>query len=319
MKENKNLKIHTKLLALILAGESLIISCTSCAKTPKNEELVSTNYVLEHFCDSTSLDEIFENPEIVKKITFEDITQLETMLGFSENLYELDLYKNKISLNSIGIEKVSEIDFTAIDSIINEYNILLENGVKPTELCDDSIELYICREKLKNYDNLVNAWLKNSGYGIVEEWGKLVVKSMIIDALDLDASKISNIKIDANISYNTSNQTDNTITITDDNGNEKKLLVKRGSIMDEAINTIYSTQLNITNAQEDYDTVATYSKDRNKILNDALNLYKICIPLDAVLSDKKGTCLVDISGNRKNARELIASETYVDSGRSINS
>ena len=155
----KKYSLGTIFYLLILCG---ILSTKSCSS--EKDIPLSYQELLDEVDDDISLDEILE----YKKINISDtISLLEQKVLLSDKLHKLKLDKkiNEDNLNTSLVLNDSEI--------MQLIQLEEEDGLTDRE-----------REVLLYNEGLINTWLYENGNSIVKEYGKLEIKSKVLDAIN---------------------------------------------------------------------------------------------------------------------------------------
>lgn len=282
----ENVKVYKKLLALVLAGTA-VFTLASCKKQSKIEDNVDSAFVIEMFSDTTCLD------DLMSEQLFNDVKQLEDYLNYSEELHSLELEKDDITLESIKVEDVDNLDNYKED--VEKYKELLRIVKDRNALTNESIEFYVLNKKLGQYDELVNSWLGNVGYSVAEQYGILAIKSVAIEAT---GAVLDQVTINPNPYWNSDEPVENSVTINENN-TQKTLFFDARSLENTIVNRIMQCQVNSDNSDS---IIPEYNGTRNSILRDGiLNNVKLTIPCSYVT---KGDSIESVI-NEKGSRSLI--------------
>ena len=178
---------------------------------------------------------------------------LENYLDYSKKLSDL-----KISdYTEVVTKAVTEEDImNQFDSYYQEY-VELSKTINKKILSPDTLRLYELVSILKGYEIAINSKITNSGYDITADYGILLLKSILLDASDLDQEYIDNITIPG--------ETENHRIIYLDPISNQKFTIDMSSISfaSDILTDIYHSQRNVR---------STFGKSDTEIRNDLLKI-----------------------------------------------
>ena len=294
----------------IIVTLTMIPGCSFSA-----DALTNPNDVVENVSDTTCFDE-FLDEHVGTKINMdlledyleasEDLHRLN--LGREvEGLKNTDIYlkyshiEDGVFYNASG-DEVSREDFiTNISEFIDEYGINVDEiedyshvinnyyyikGIKA--LISEAEELKEYKDEigpeqdvyyhdiivLNNEENRVNGWLRDDGYGVVSNYGLDLIKTKCCDACGYDESHVYEFTV-----YPFDEEDGAYVEHVGESG--KSIRVKLGSFFGD--NDLGMAALAVTNSQRNEQNVrldeedASYNKERNNFLRDALSDYSKAI------------------------------------------
>lgn len=274
MKEVKNLKVakKAKLIALMLG---ITLCSASCGK--RIDEIDTKEIVETYYSEEDSLVNVAESVEKVQK--YIDLTEKISKLNLDEEVLNLDLIPTENTENFNYLEDTDKIE--ELIDILKEYK-------------NKDDDIYKKAVNVLYYNNgLMNSYLKSSGYLIVETYMKATIKRKVIDSSDINFNYIE-------IMQNNGNNDGESYLVKyeDVDGNSSKIVIK-SSDMHNLIDYLYVVQ-NASDVKsyvdDDLYGNASYNKDRNEVLDKAINLTNKVIPNDY---ETKDSSLLDFTSYDK--------------------
>lgn len=232
----------------VLIGLSTALSLVECCNKNNNKTF---DYVMESVSDETCFDEV-AGDELI-----DSVNELESYIDLSNELSKLYLDDVNYDLSNYKLRKPEEIS-----TLIDNYDR------------NNTIDLCI-------QNKLVNNYIRNYGYNIMDEAILNGIKSRIADLGDIDSLYVDNIDV-------MDRKTFNAIMSS---GYAKPLLIgnldiSRNKDFINLLISLYDMQENVSYSKE-YDKNIYYNKGRNKLIKNAIDNLKKIYSNEYKLDNKK--------------------------------
>lgn len=261
MKEVTNLKIfkNIKKYILLTATAATVISVSGCSKKDTTKDKLITD-ITNEVSNNTCFDEILN----LASQNLEDINNLEEYLKLSEELHNLSFRRVEVS----SLDGYQLLTPEEIQKLIVKYNDNSNNK-----------EVSLTEIDLSNQEKLLNEYLCEKGYNLMETILKLAVKAKMLDANNMNEFNYDNIKIASSNVGNITNPEHTLFVVTYVNNTEIK-----SEYEDSVYKAIYNLY-NMQNMSKESNAIILenkikYNKDRNNYLWDAIYSAK-----ELILSD----------------------------------